>query len=262
MTMHTGESLALFSQPCRLLRYHEWLLVRSVLVGNGNESFASVLQTFLGVLKSFATGICLCTYMSATIPRAAVTCDYHVTVSPRTHEQLRDKKTLCCVFTPWFTVSHMAGGTSCTFVMLAQSAFPLCRPIRGILSCWLEPRCDPPTHLPFRTSTHNKVGDVLAKASWRLAEGSFAAPYSKMKVLFATLAVSITAHSVKLVQPQLTFGELVSPLVNNALCWARGTVRPVSQWWSTTIKMRNTMVHLLWVRQETRLTCSMTQAHL
>ena len=42
-----------------------------------------------------------------------------------------------------------------------------------------------------------------------------------MKVLFATLAVSITAHSVKLVK---------KPLVGNALCWTRGTVRPVSQW--------------------------------
>ena len=39
------------------------------------------------------------------------------------------------------------------------------------------------------------------------------------------------------------------------------TVRPVSQWSSTTIKMRNTMDHLLWVRQVRRLTCSMTQAH-
>ena len=54
--------------------------------------------------------------------------------------------------------------------------------------------------------------------------------YSKMKVLFATLAVSITAHSVKLVKPQLTFDELVKPLVGNALCWTRDTVRPVSQW--------------------------------
>ena len=51
-----------------------------------------------------------------------------------------------------------------------------------------------------------------------------------MKVLFATLAVSITAHSVKLVKPQLTFDELVKPLVGNALCWTRDTVRPVSQW--------------------------------
>ena len=47
--------------------------------------------------------------------------------------------------------------------------------------------------------------------------------------------------------------------LGNALCWARNTVRPVSQWWSTTIKMRNTMDHLLWVRQVRRLTCSMTQ---
>ena len=51
-----------------------------------------------------------------------------------------------------------------------------------------------------------------------------------MKVLFATLAVSITAHPVKLVKPHLTFDELVKPLVGNALCWARNTVRPVSQW--------------------------------
>ena len=33
-----------------------------------------------------------------------------------------------------------------------------------------------------------------------------------MKVLFATLAVSVTAHSVKLVKPQLTFDELVKAL--------------------------------------------------
>ena len=45
--------------------------------------------------------------------------------------------------------------------------------------------------------------------------------YSKRKVLFATLAVSITAHPVKLVKPQLTFDELVKTLVSNALCWAR-----------------------------------------
>ena len=49
-------------------------------------------------------------------------------------------------------------------------------------------------------------------------------------MLFATLAVSITAHSVKLVKPQLTFDELVKPLMGNAFCWARNTVRPVSQW--------------------------------
>merc|ERR1712107_682787 len=34
----------------------------------------------------------------------------------------------------------------------------------------------------------------------------------KMKVLFATLAVSVAAHSVKLVKPQLTFDELVKAL--------------------------------------------------
>ena len=35
---------------------------------------------------------------------------------------------------------------------------------------------------------------------------------NKMNVLFATLAVSITAHSVKLVKPQLNFDELVKAL--------------------------------------------------
>ena len=52
----------------------------------------------------------------------------------------------------------------------------------------------------------------------------------RWKVLFATVNISITAHSVKLVQPQLIFEELVKPLVDNALCWARSTVHPVSQW--------------------------------
>ena len=199
-------------------------------MGNGNESFASVLQTFLGVHKSFATGIYLCTWHECHYSLRSSHITYHVTVSPRTHEQLRDKKTLCCAFTPWSTVSHMAGGTSCTFVMLAQSAFPLCRPIRGILYCWLQPRCDPPTHLPlgraltlqFVASWPKPVSDSQKARSQHR--------YSKMKVLFATLAASITTHSVKLMQPQLTFGELMKPLINNALCSAQGTVRPVSQW--------------------------------
>ena len=168
--------------------------------------------------------------MSATIPRAAVTCDYHVTMSPRTHVQLRDNKTLYCALTPWSTVSHMAGGTSCTFVMFAQSAFPLRRLIRGILYCSLQLRCDPPTHLLF-----GRALTLRFVASWpKPVDDSQKARsqhrYSKMQVLFATLDVSITAHSVKLLQPQLTFGELMKHLVNNALCWARGTVCPMSQW--------------------------------
>ena len=67
-----------------------------------------------------------------------------------------------------------------------------------------------------------------------------------MKVLFATLAVSITAQSVKLVRIQLTFDELVKPLVGHALRWTRNTVRPVSQRSSTTIEKCNTLDHLLW----------------
>ena len=150
---------------------------------------------------------CLCTWHECHYSSRSSHITYHVTVSPRTHEQLRDKKTLCCAFTPWSTVSHMAGGTSCTFVMLTQSAFPLCRPIPGILYCWLQPRCDPPTHLPF-----GQALTLRFVASWpKPVDDSQRARsqhrYSKMEVLFATLAVSITAHSVKLVQPQLTFGE-------------------------------------------------------
>ena len=34
--------------------------------------------------------------MSATFPCAAVTCDYHVKVSPRTHEQLREEDFVLC----------------------------------------------------------------------------------------------------------------------------------------------------------------------
>ena len=83
----------------------------------------------------------------------------------------------------------------------------------------------------------------------------------RWKGLFATVNISITAHSVELLQPQLTFEEFMRPLIHNALCWARDTVRPVSQWWSTTIKMYNKMNHLLWIRQVMRWMCSMTQAH-
>ena len=86
---------------------------------------------------------------------------------------------------------------------------------------------DPPavwtsTHITVRASWPKPVDDSQKARSQH--------QYSKMKVLFATLDVSITSHSVKLLQPQLTFGELMRPLVNNALCWARRTVRPVSQW--------------------------------
>ena len=141
-------------------------------MGNGNESFASVLQTFLGSSSHSLLKFVCALGMSATFPRAAVTCDYHVTVSPRTHEQLRVNRTLYCALTPWSTVSHMAGGTSCTFVMVAQSASRCVVPFEDFCTAGvnrqavrMEPRCDPPTHLLFGTSTHIKVCGVLAKAS-------------------------------------------------------------------------------------------------
>ena len=89
---------------------------------------------------------------------------------------------------------------------------------------------NPPTNLPF-----GRALTLRFVASWpKPVDDSQKARsqhrYSKMEILFATLAVSITAHSVKLLQPQLTFGGLMKPLINNALCWAQGTVRPVSQW--------------------------------
>ena len=165
MTMHTGESLALFhSHADSFVITNDFWSGQFLWATAMNLSQVSCRHSWGSSGRSLLVFVCALN-MSATIPRAAVTCDYHVTVSPRTHEQLRDKKTLCCAFTPWSTVSHMDGGTSCTFVMLAQSAFPLCRPIRGILYCWLQPRCDPPTHLSFGTSTHITVRGVLAKAS-------------------------------------------------------------------------------------------------
>ena len=148
MTMHTGESLALFHSHAGQFLYETAMNLSQV---SCTHSWGSTSRSLLAFVCALG--------MSATIPRAAVTCDYHVTVSPRTHEQLRDKRTLCYAFTPWSTVSHMAGDTSCTFVMLAQSAFPLCRPIRGFLYCWLQPRCDPPTNLLF--------GRALTLRSWR-----------------------------------------------------------------------------------------------
>ena len=215
------------SQPCRLLRSHDNFWSGQFLWATAmNLSQVSYRHSWGSTSRSLLAFVCALG-MSATIPRAAVTCDYHVTVSPRIHEQLRDKRTLCYAFTPWSTVSHMAGEPSCTFVMLAQSAFPLCRPIRGILYCWLQPQCDPPTNLPF-----GRALTLRFVASWpKPVDDSQKARsqhrYSKMEILFATLAVSITAHSVKLMQPQLTFGGLMKPLISNALCWAQGTSEPV-----------------------------------
>ncbi len=143
---------------------------------------------------------------------------------------------LCAVLSPHSPRCLIWRGTSCTFVVFAQSAFPLCRPIRGFLSGWLRPRCDPPTHLQFgRTLTLRFVAS-WPKASWRLARGPVAAPifqnvslvrddgclnYNSLRDLSAATTVLWWVHE---------------PLVNNALCCARGMVRPVSQWCSTTIK--------------------------
>ena len=107
-------------------------------------------------------------------------------------------------------------------------------------------QCDPPTH-PAVWNEHSHYGSWRPKARFQ-DEGL---------VRDVGCLNCIAAHSVKLVQPQLTFRELMKPLVNNTLCWARSTVRPVSQWGSTTIKMRNTMDHLLWHTKWG----DMTQAH-
>ena len=138
MTMHTGEALALFhSHADSFVITNDFWSGQFLWATAMNLSQVSCRHSWGSSSRSLLAFVCALG-MSATIPCAAVTCDYHVKVSPRTHEQLRDKKTLCCALTSWSTVSHMAGCTSCTFVMLAQSAFPLCRPIRGVLYCWCE----------------------------------------------------------------------------------------------------------------------------
>ena len=164
MTMHTDESLALFSQPCRLLRYHECLLVTSVLVSSSNDSFASVLQTFLGVLESFATGICLCTWHECHYSSRSSHTNYHVTVSPRTHEQLRDKR-LCAVLSPmvhgvahgWRHILHFRNVcTECIPAVSSHSRNSV------LLAAATVRSTDPPA---VWTSTHITVRGVLAKAS-------------------------------------------------------------------------------------------------
>ena len=50
MTLHTGEALALIHSHANSFVITNDFWYVSVLVGNGNESFAGVLQTFLGVL--------------------------------------------------------------------------------------------------------------------------------------------------------------------------------------------------------------------
>ena len=110
MTMHTGESLALFhSHADSFVLTNDfwsgqflWAMAMDLSQMSCRHSWGSSSRSLLAFVCALG--------MSATIPCAAVTCDYHVKVSPRTHEQLRDKKTLCCALTSWSTVSHMAGG--------------------------------------------------------------------------------------------------------------------------------------------------------
>ena len=108
--MHTGEALALFhSHADSFVITNDfwsgqflWAMAMNHSQVSCRHSWGSSSRSLLAFV--YALG------MSVTIPCAAVTCDYHVKVSPRTHEQLRDKKTLCCALTSWSTVSHMAGG--------------------------------------------------------------------------------------------------------------------------------------------------------
>ena len=142
MTMHTGESLALFhSHADSFVITNDFWSDQFLWATAMNFFFSQVScrHSWGSSSRSLLAFICALG-MSATIPRAAVTCDYHVTVSPRTHEQLRDKETLCCALTSWSTVSRMAGGTSCTFEMLAQRAFPLCRPIQEFCTAGVNRR--------------------------------------------------------------------------------------------------------------------------
>ena len=94
--MHAGESLALFhSHADSFVITNDfwsgqflWVTAMSLSQVSCRHSWGSTsrsLLAFIGALR-----------MSATIPCAAVTCDYHVKVSLRTHEQL-PKRRLCVV---------------------------------------------------------------------------------------------------------------------------------------------------------------------
>ena len=117
--------------------------------------------------------------------------------------------------------------------------------------CWLQPRCDPPTHLPL-----GRALTLQFVASWQkpVSDSQKARSqhqYSVMEVFFATLAASITTHSVKLVQPQLTFG------VNETLDKQRAVLGTKYSASSKPVvihdcQLNNTMDHLLCIRQETR----------
>ena len=100
-----------------------------------------------------------------------------------------------------------------THLLTRASWASACRVVDTCPTVTTQPRKKSPTH----PSTSNLSSTKHPKRC-------------KMKVLFATLAVSITTHSVRLVKPQLTFYELMKPLVGNALCWAQKTVRAVNQW--------------------------------
>ena len=165
MTMHTGESLALFhSHADSFVITNDFWSGQFLWATAMNLSQVSCRHSWGSSSRSLLAFVCALN-MSATIPRAAVTCDYHVTVSPRTHEQLRDKKTLCCAFTPmvhgvahgWRHILHFRNvSTECIPAVSSHSRNSV------LLAAATVRSTDPPA---VWTSTHITVRGVLAKAS-------------------------------------------------------------------------------------------------
>ena len=106
--MHTDESLAMFhSHADSFIITNDFWSDQFLWATAMNLSQVSCRRSWGSSSRLLLEFVCALG-KSATIPRAAVTLDYHVTVSPRTHEHLRDNKTLYCALTPWSTVSPVA----------------------------------------------------------------------------------------------------------------------------------------------------------
>ena len=129
-------------------------------------------RVFLGAILRLrsSTGICLCTWHECHYSSCSSHIDYHVTVSPRTHEQPRDKRDFVLCFHPmvhgvahgWRHILHFRN--VCTECIPAVSSHSRIFCTAGVnRQGRLQPRCDPPTTPPhFATNT----GHITASPAW------------------------------------------------------------------------------------------------